>query len=184
MYLCNFYSLAIEQVQFSYSVISDSLWLQGLQHDKPPGLSSTPGAYSNACPLFQWSHPTISSTGIPFSSQLQSFQASGSFPVSQFFVPVWQRIGVSASASVLTMNIQDFSLLGWTLWISLQPKRLSRVFFNTTIQRHEFFIDQLSLESNTHIQIFDYQCPWTVVHTFVCEYVSSFPLDVQLGVAW
>ena len=107
-------------VQFSHSVISDSLRPHGLQHARPPCLSPTPGIYPNSCPLSQWCHLTISSSVIPFSSHLQSFPASGSFPRSQFFPSGGQSIGVSASTSVLPMNTQDWSLLGWTGWISLQ----------------------------------------------------------------
>ena len=101
-------------------------------------------AYSNSCPLSWWCHPTILSSVVPFSSCLQSFPASGSFPMSQFFAPGSQNIGVSASASVLLMNTQDWSTLGWTGWISLLSKGLSRVFSNTTVQKHQFFGAQLS----------------------------------------
>ena len=116
--------------QFSCSVISDYLRPHGLQHARPPCPSPTLGVYSNSCPLSQWCHPniSISSSVIPFSSHLQSFPASGSFPISQFFQSGGQSIGVSASASVLPMNIQDWFPLGWTGWISLQSKQLSRVF--------------------------------------------------------
>ena len=106
---------------------------------------TTPGAYSNSCPSSRWCHPTISSSVVPFSSRLHSFPASGSFPVSQFFASSSQSIGVSASASVLPINTQDWYPLGWTDWISLQPKGLSRVFSNTTVQKHQFFSTQLSL---------------------------------------
>ena len=126
-------------VQFSCSVVSKSLWPHGLQHARPPCPSPTPGAYSNSCPLSRWCHPTISSSVIPFSSHLQSFQ------MSQFFASGGQSIGVSASASFLPMNIQDWFLLGWTGWISLQSKGPSRVFSNTTVQKHQFFGAQLSL---------------------------------------
>ena len=132
-------------VQFSCSVISDSLWPQGLQHARLPCPSPAPGAYPNSYPLHWWCHPTISSSVVPFSSCLQSFPASGSFPVSQFFSSGGQRIGALASASVLPMNIQGWFLLGWTGWISLQSKGLSRVFSNTTVQKHQFFSTQLSL---------------------------------------
>ena len=118
-------------VQFSRSVVSDSLWPHGLQHARPPCPSPIPGVYSNSCPLSQWCHPTISSSVVCFSSCLQSFPTSGSFPVNQFFASGGQSIGVSASASVLPMNIQDWSPLGWTGWISLQSKGLSRVFPNS-----------------------------------------------------
>ena len=112
---------------------------------------STPGFYSNPCPSSRWYHPTILSSVIPFSSCLQSFPASGSFPVSQFFASGGQSIGVSASASVFLMNIQDWFPLGWTGLISLQSKGLLRVFSNTTVQKHQFFGAQLSSESNSHI---------------------------------
>ena len=136
-------------VQFSHSVVSNSLQHPGLQHARIPCPSPTPGAYSNSCPLSWWCYPTISSSVIPFSSRLQSFPASGSFQMSQFFASGGQSIGDSASASVLPMNIQDWSPLGWTGWISLQSKGLSRVFSNhsskAAILRHwAFFIIQLS----------------------------------------
>ena len=142
---------SLSSVQFSLSVVSDSLQPHGLQHARLPCASPNPGACSNLCSLSQWWHPTISSSVIPFSSCLQSFPASGSFPMSQFFISGCQRIGVSASASVLPMNIQDWFPLGWTGWISLQSKGLSRVFSNTTVQKHQFFGIQLSLQSNSHI---------------------------------
>ena len=124
-------------VQLSHSVVSDSLQPHGLQHARPPCPSPTPRVYSNSCPSSWWCHPIISSSVVPFSSCLQSFPASGSFQMSQFFASGGQNIRVSASASVLPMNIQDWSPLGWTGWISLQPKRLSRVFSNTTVQRSQ-----------------------------------------------
>ena len=136
--------------QFSHSVVSDSLQPHGLQHTRPPCPSPTPGVYSNSCPLSQWHHPTMSSSVILFSC-LQSFPVSGSFPMSQFFASGGQSIGVSASASVLPINIQDWSPLGWTGWISLQSKGLSRVFSNTTVPKHQFFSAQPSLWSNSHI---------------------------------
>ena len=116
--------------------MSNSLWPHGLQHARPPCASPPPGAYSNSCPLSWWYHPTISSSVVPFSSCPQSLPASGSFPMSQFFTSSGQSIGVSTSASVLPMNNQDWSPLGWTGWISLQSKGLSRVFSNTTAQKH------------------------------------------------
>ena len=134
---------ATNSVQFSRSVVSGSLWRHGLQHARLPCPSPTPGVYSNSCPMSQWCHPIISSSVIPFSSHLQSFPAS--FQMSQFFASGGQSIGVSASASVLSMNIQDWFPLGWTGWISLQSKGLSRVFSNITIQKHQFFSIQLSL---------------------------------------
>ena len=136
-------------VHFSCSVVSDSLRPHGLQHARLTCPSPTPRAYSNLCPLSQWCHPTISSSVNPFSSCLQSCPASGSFPVSQFFTLVGQSIG--ASASVFPMNIQDWFPLGLTSLISLQSKGLSRVFSNTTVQKHQFFSAQLSLWSNSCI---------------------------------
>ena len=128
-----------------------TLWAHGLQHVRLPYKSPAPRACSNSCPSCQWCHPTISSSLVPFSSCLQSFPASGSFPRSQFFATGGQNTGVSASTSVLTMNIQDWFPLGWTGWISLQSKRLSRVFSNTTVKKHQFFSTQPSLWSNSHI---------------------------------
>ena len=112
---------------------------------RPPCPSPTPGVYSNSCQLSQWCHPTISSSVVPFSSHLQSFPASGSFQMSHLFALGGQSIRVSASASVLPVNIQDWFPLGWTGWISLQSQGLSRVFSNTTVQKHQFFSTQLSL---------------------------------------
>ena len=132
-------------VQFSHSVVSNSLWPQGLQHTRPSCPSTTPGGYSNSCPLSRWCHPTISSSVIPFFSRLQSFPASGSFQMSQLFASGGQSIEVSVSTIVLPMNIQDWFPLGWTGWIFLQSKGLSRVFSNTTVQKHQFFCTQLSL---------------------------------------
>ena len=131
--------------------MSDSLRPYALQHARPPCPSSTPGVYSDSCPLSRWCHPTISSSVIPFSSRLQSFPASKSFQMSQFFASGGQSIGVSVSASVLPMDIKDWFPLGWTGWISLQFKGLSRVFSNTTVQKHQFFGTQLSSQSNSHI---------------------------------
>ena len=131
--------------------MSDSLRPHESQHARPPCPSPTPRVYSNSCPLSQWCHPTISSSVILFSSHLQSFPASGSFQKSQLFASGGQSIGVSASASVLPMNIQDWFPLGLTDWISLQSKGLSRVFSNTTVQKHQFFSAQLSLWLNSHI---------------------------------
>ena len=132
-------------VQSSHSVVSDSLRPHESQHARPPCPLPTPGDYSNSCPSSQWCHPTISSSVVPFSSCPQSLPASGSFPMSQLFAWGGQSIGVSASTSVLPMNIQDWFPLGWTGWMSLQSKRLSRVFSNTTVQKHQFFGAQLSL---------------------------------------
>ena len=140
-------TLWLASVQFSCSVMSDSLWPHGLQHARLPCPSPTPVACSNSCLC----HPTISSSVIPFSSHLQSFPTSGSFPMSQFFASVGQSIGVSASASVLPMSIQDWFPLGWTGGISLKSKGLSIILSNTTVQKHWFFGAQLSLWSNSHI---------------------------------
>ena len=126
----------------SVTQLCPTLWSHGLQHARLPCPSPTPRAYSNTCPLSQWCHPTVSSSVVPFSSCLQSFPASESFPMSQFFTSGDQNIGVSASASVLPMNIQDWIPLGWTGLISLPSKGLSRVFFNT-VQKHQFFGAQL-----------------------------------------
>ena len=142
--------LAFCSVQFGRLVVSNSLWPHGLQHARPPCPSPNPGIYSNSRPSSPWSHPTIWSSVVPFSC-LQSFPASGSFPVSPFFTSGGQSTGVSASALVLPMNIQDWFPLGWTGLISLLSKWLSRVFSNTTIQKHQFFSAQLSLQSNSHI---------------------------------
>ena len=132
------------QFQFSCSVVSDSLRPHELQHARPPCPSPTPRVHSNSCPLSQWCHPAISSSVVPFSSCPQSFPASGSFPMSQLFASGGQSIRVSGSTSVHQINIQDWSL-EWTGWISLQSKGLSRVFSNTTVQKHQFFSAQLSL---------------------------------------
>ena len=136
---------ALSSVQFSLSVVSNSLQPHGLQHARPPCPSPTPRVYSDSCPLSLWCHPTISSSVVPFSSCLQSFPSSGSFPMSQLFASNGQSTGVSASTYVLPMNIQDWFPLGWTGWISLQSKGLSRVFSNTTVQKYQFFCAQLSL---------------------------------------
>ena len=132
-------------VQFSRSVVSDSLWPHELQHPKPSCPSPTAGVYPNPCLSSQWCHLTISSSVIPVFSCPQSFPASGSFQISQLLASGGQSIGVSASASVLPMHTQDWSPLGWTGWISLQSKGLLRVFSNTTVQKHQFFCTQLSL---------------------------------------
>ena len=145
-------------VQFSRLVVSGSLQPRGLQHVRPPCPSPSPGACSNSCPLSRWCHPTISSSVIPFSSCVKSFPASGSFPMSQFLASGGQSIGVSASASVLPMNIQDWSPSRWTGWISLLSRGLSKVFSNTTVQMHQFFSAQLSLWSNSHIGLVIWWC--------------------------
>ena len=158
----------LSSVQFSRSVVSNSLRPRGLQHARPPCPSPTPRVYSNSCPLSQRCHPAISSPVVPFSSRPQSFQASGSFPVSQFFTSGGQRIGVSASASALPMNTQDWSPLGWTGWISLQSKGLSRVFSNTTFEKHRL--------SYTVTNLY-FICVYIYTHVYVCTYSHRyFPL--------
>ena len=138
-------------VRFSRSVVSYSLQPYESQHTRPPCPSPTPGVYPNPRPLSRWCHPAISSSVVSFSSCPQSFPALGSFPMSQLFTWGGGSIGVSSSASVLPMNIQDWSPSGWTGWIFLQSKGLSRVFSNTTVQKHQFFGVQLSSQSNSHI---------------------------------
>ena len=149
----------ISSVQFSHSVMSDSLLPHESQHARPPCPSPAPRVYSNPCPSSRWCHPAISSSVVPFSSCPQSLPASGSFPISQLFSSGGQSIGVSASASVLPMNTQDWSPLGWTGWTPLQSKGLSRVFSNTTVQKHQFFGAQLSSQSNSHIQTWPLKKP-------------------------
>ena len=136
---------AFSSVQFSHSVVSDSLRPYELKHARPPCPSPTPGVHSDSRPSSLWCHPSTSSSVVPFSSCPQSLPASGSFPVSQLFASGGQSIGVSASTSVFPMNTQDWSPLGWTGCISLQSKGLTRVFSNTTVQKHQFFGAQLSL---------------------------------------
>ena len=145
-------------VQFSPSVVSNSLRPHELQHARPPCPSPTPGVHSNSCPSSQWCHPAISSSVILFSCP-KSLPASGSFPMSQLFAWGGQSIGVSASASVLPMNTEDWSPLEWTGWISLQSKGLSRVFSNTTVQKHQFFSAQLSSQSHCHIHTWPLEKP-------------------------
>ena len=138
-------------VQFSRSVVSDSSRPYELQHARPPCPSPTPGVHADSCPSSQWCHPAISSSVIPFSSCPQSLPASEYFPMSQLFAWGGQSTGVLASASFLPKNTQDWSPLQWADWISLQSKGLSRVFSNTTVQKHQFFGTQLSSQSNSHI---------------------------------
>ena len=145
-----FHNIFAHSVQFSRSVVSNSLQLHELQYVRPPCPSPTPGVHPNPCPSSWWCHPTISMV-VPFSSCPQSFPASGSFQMSQLFTSGGQSTGVSASTSVLPMNTQDWSPVGWTGWISLQSKGLSRVFSNTTVQKHQFFGAQTFLRSNSYI---------------------------------
>ena len=148
--------LSYHSVQFSCSVVSDSLRLHELQHSRPACPSPTPGVHSDSRPSSQWCHPAISSSAVPFSSFPQSLPASESFPMSQLFSWGGQSIGVSALASILPMNTQ-----GWSPseWISLQAKGLSRVFSNTTVQKHQFFGAQLSSQSNSHIHTWPLEKP-------------------------
>ena len=149
-----------EHIQFS-SVAQSCLTLCGheSQHTRPPCPSQTPRVQPNSCTSSRWCHPAISFSVIPFSSCPLSLLASGSFPMSQCFVWGGQNIGVSASASVLPMNTQDWSLLGWTGWISLLSKGVSRVFSNITVQKHQFFSAQLSSQSNSHIHTWPLEKP-------------------------
>ena len=142
---------SISSVQSSCSIVSNSLPPHEPQHARPPCPSPTPRVHSNSRPSSRWCHPAISSSVVPFSSCPQSLPASGSFPISQLFTWGGQSTGVSASASFLPKNTQDWSPLEWTGWISLQSKGLSRVFSNTTFQKHQFFSAQLSSQSNSHI---------------------------------
>ena len=139
--------------------MSDSLRPHEPQHAGPPCPSPTHRVHPNSCPLSWWCHPAILSSAVPFSSCPQSFLASGSFAMSQLFTWGGQSIGVSASTSVLPMNNQDWSPLGWTGWISLQSKGLSRLFPNTTVQKHRFFSAQLSSQSNSHIHAWPLEKP-------------------------
>ena len=146
--------------QFSHSVVSNSMRpLFESQHARPPCPSPTPRVHPDSCPSSQWCHPVISSSVVPFSSFPQSLPASGSFPMSQLFTSGGQSIGVSALASFLPKNTQDWSLLEWTCWISLQSKGLSRVFSSTTVQKHQFFGTQLSSQSNSHIHTWPLEKP-------------------------
>ena len=146
--------------------MSDSLQPHESQHSRPPCPSPTPGIYSNSCSSSRWCHPAISSSVIPFSSCTQSLPASGSFPLSQLFSSGGQSIGVWASASVLPMNTQDWFPSGWTGWIFLQSKGLSRVFCNTTLQKHQFFSAQLSSQSNSHIHTWPWEAGTKISMTY------------------
>ena len=146
-------------VQFSRSVVSDSMRPHESQHTRPPCPSPTPGVHSNSRPSSWWCHPAISSSVVPFSSCPQSLPASESFPMSQLFAWGGQSIGISASTSVLPMNTQSWYPVGWTGWISLQSKGHSRVFSNTTFQKHQFFSAQHSSQSNSHIHTWPQEKP-------------------------
>ena len=146
-------------IQFSHPVVSYSLWPHELQHARPPCLSPTPRVHSDSRPSSQWCHPAISSSVVPFSSCPQSLPPSESFPMSQLFTWGSQRTGVSALASFLPKNTQGWFPLGWTGWISLQSKGLSRVFSNITVQKHQFFGTHLSSQSNCHIHTWPLEKP-------------------------
>ena len=149
--------------------LSDSLQAHQSQHARPPCPPPAHGDYLNSCPLSRWCHPVISSSIVPFSSCPQSHPASGSFPISQLFTSGGQSIGVSASASVLPMNTQDWSPLGWTGWISLQSKGLSEVFSNIIVQKHQFFGARLSSQSNSHIHRLPLEKPQPWADTILRE---------------
>ena len=158
-YLLILLSISFCSVQFSRSVVSNSLRPHESQHTRLPCPSPTPKVCSDSCPSSQWCLPTISSSVVPYSSCPQSLPASGSFPMSQLFASGGQSTGVSASASVLPVNTQDWFPLGWTGWISLQAKGLSRVSSNTTVQKHQFFGAQLPSQSNSHIHTWPLEKP-------------------------
>ena len=149
----------LSSVQFSRSVVSDSLWPHELQHTRPPCPSPTPGVHSDSRPLGQWCHPAISSSVVPFSFCRQSLPASGSFPISQLFTWGCQSTGISAPASFLPKNTQDWSPLEWTCWIFLQSKGLSRVFSNTIVQKYQLFGTQPSSQSNSRIHTWRLEKP-------------------------
>ena len=171
LFVSHFYCCIFSSVQFSRSVVSDCLRPHELQHARPPCPSPTPRVLSDSCPLSPWCHPAISSSLIPFSSCPQSLPASASFPMSQLFASGGQSTGVSALASFLPKKSQGWSLSEWIGWISLQSKGLSRVFSNTTVQKHQFFGAQPSSQSNSHI------------HTWLNYIISFFywgPLSLGL----
>ena len=157
--IINMYVLQFNLVQFSHSVMSDSLWPHESQHARPPCPSPTPGVHSKSRPSSRWCHPAISSSVVPFSSCPQSLSASESFPMSQLFAWGGQSTGVSALASFLPKNTQGWSPLEWTGWISLQSKGLARVFSNTTVPKHQFFGAQLSTQPNSHIHTWPLEKP-------------------------
>ena len=159
LYVRKIYLKMFSSVQFSHSVVSDFSRPHELQHIRPPCPSPIPGVYPNSCPSSQWCHPAIISSVVPFSSCPQFLPASESFPMSQLLAGGDQSIGVSAIASVLPKNTQDWSPLEWTGWISSQSKGLSRVFSNTTVQKHQFFSAQLSSQSNSHIHTWPLEKP-------------------------
>ena len=159
VYVCTTSANLFSSVQFSCSVVSDSLWPRESQHTRPPCPSPTPGVHSDSHPLSQWCHPAISSSVVPSSSCPQSLPASESFPMSQLFTWGGQSTGVSALASFLPEKSQGWSPSEWTGWISLQSNGLSRVFSNNTDQKHQFFSTQLSSQSNSHIHTWPLEKP-------------------------
>ena len=159
-YLKKTFNIPISSVQFSLSVVSDSLRPHESQHARPPCPPPTPRVHSDSRPSSQWCHPAISSSVIPFSSCPQSLPASESFPMSQLFAWGSQSPGVSALASFLPKKSQGWSPSEWTGWISLQSRGLSRVFSSTTVQKHQFFCAQLSSQSNSHIHTWPLGKPW------------------------
>ena len=176
---CTFFlASVVTSVQFSsVAQLCPTLWPHEPQHAKPPCPSPTPGVYSNSCPSSRWCHPTISSSVVPFSSCPQSLPASGSFPISQLFAWGGQSTGVSASASLLPMNTQDWSPLGGTGWIFLQFKGPSRVFSNTTVQKHQFFDAQLS--SHDGSQFLSLHCMWLLDGSYRMEVSLQGPSPVS-----
>ena len=152
-------ALNTTSVQFSRSIVSDSLQPHELQHARPPCPSPTPGVHSDSHPSSHWCHPAISSSVIPFSSWPQSLPASESFPMSQLFASSGQSTGVSTLSSFLPKKSQGWSPSEWTGWLSLQFKGLSRVFSNTTVQKHQFFSTQFSSQSNSHIHTWPLEKP-------------------------
>ena len=159
VHVCQVASVQFSSVHFSHSVVSDSLRSHESQHARPPCLSPTPRVHSDSCPSSQWCHPAISFSVVPFSSCPQSLPASESFPMSQVFGWCGQSTGVSALASFLPKNKQDWSPLEWTGWNSLKPEGLSRDFSNTTVQKHQFFSPQPSSQSNSHIHTWPQEKP-------------------------
>ena len=154
-----YYEMIFSSVQFSRSIVSDSLRPHVLQHTRPPCPSPIPGVHSDSRPLSQWCHPAISSSVVPFSSCSQSLPPTKSFPMSQLFAWGGQSTGASALASFLPKKSQGWSPSEWTGWISLQSKGLSRVFSNTTVQKHQFFGAQPSSQSNSHIHTWPLEKP-------------------------
>ena len=173
--------LAISSVQFSPSVVSDSLRPHESQHARPPRPSPSPGVHSNSCPSSWWCHLAISSAVVPFSSCPQSVPASEYFPLSQLFAWGGQSTGVSASVSFLPKNAQGWSPLEWTGWISLQSKGLSRVFSNTTVQKHQFFGAQLSSQSNSHPYVTTVKTIALTRQTVMAKFTSCI---IELELYW